>query len=52
MNLPTPAFGYITDRLNKLLQAAAIDFYRDGHIKNMLANFDTVLTKIELPQWP
>lgn len=49
MNLPTPAFGYITDRLNKLLQAAAIDFYGDEHIKNMLSNFDTVLTKIELP---
>ena len=49
MNLPTPAFGYITDRLNKLLQAAAIDYHGDEHIKNMLSNFDTVLTKIELP---
>lgn len=49
MRLPLAKYDYILKEMNKLLKAAAIDFYRDEHIKNMLSNFDTVLTKIELP---
>ena len=45
MRLPLAKYDYILKEMNKLLKAAAIDFYRDEHIKNMLSNFDTVLTK-------
>lgn len=50
MNLHVEGCRYIMDHMNKLLRATDIDFYRDDHIKNMLSNFDTVLTKIKLPR--
>lgn len=48
-HLPISDSGYIMDSLNELLLASGIDYHKDEHIKNMLSNFDNVLTKVKPP---